>query len=245
MDLLDKIGPALGIASFLGLAVIAFLVFSQAREVRRLRRWAGQAPDRAGEASEAEQAAAEARGDVAEEPKGPGWFTRAGERVGAALEPRWAEFDRRSPVDARWVLVGIAAVIAAGVLTGGFGVLGGEEKTASPPPALRADKPVKVAILNATQELGVQGVPGIADKVAKKVVESKRFKPTAETDAKDGLDASTIYYEVGAKLAAAELAKAVRKDLGDTATTPMLEPIRKRAEGAPLALLIGRDDAGF
>ena len=43
-DLIDRIGPYLGIAAFLGLAILAFLIIQQAREVRRLREWAGRAP---------------------------------------------------------------------------------------------------------------------------------------------------------------------------------------------------------
>src|SRR5688572_13427070 len=47
-------------AAFLGLAVLALLYFSQARDVRRLRDWAGRAPERAIEqaerAAETEQA---------------------------------------------------------------------------------------------------------------------------------------------------------------------------------------------
>ena len=39
-----------GLAAFLGLAVLALLYFSQARDVRRLREWAGRAPERAGAA---------------------------------------------------------------------------------------------------------------------------------------------------------------------------------------------------
>jgi len=40
------------LAAFLGLAVLALLYFSQARDVRRLREWAGRAPERALEQAE-------------------------------------------------------------------------------------------------------------------------------------------------------------------------------------------------
>ena len=62
IDLIERIGPYLGIVAFLGLAILAFLIFQQAREVRRLREWAGRAPERADEAAEASLAAAEAGG---------------------------------------------------------------------------------------------------------------------------------------------------------------------------------------
>ncbi len=47
--LVEQIGSYAGLASMLGLAVMALLYFSQAREVRRLREWAGREPERAAE----------------------------------------------------------------------------------------------------------------------------------------------------------------------------------------------------
>jgi hypothetical protein len=47
MDLIERVGSYVGMASFLGLAILALLYFSQARDVRRLRDWAGRAPERA------------------------------------------------------------------------------------------------------------------------------------------------------------------------------------------------------
>src|SRR2546423_7659690 len=46
---LQKIGAIAGLAAIPGLAILALLYFSQAREVRRLREWAGRAPERAQE----------------------------------------------------------------------------------------------------------------------------------------------------------------------------------------------------
>jgi LytR cell envelope-related transcriptional attenuator len=45
-ELVREIGAAGGLASVVGLAVLAALYFSQARDVKRLREWAGRAPDR-------------------------------------------------------------------------------------------------------------------------------------------------------------------------------------------------------
>src|SRR3954447_14660056 len=45
----EKYGAYVGIAAFFGLAVLALLYFSQARELKRLREWAGRAPERAQE----------------------------------------------------------------------------------------------------------------------------------------------------------------------------------------------------
>jgi hypothetical protein len=45
----EKYGVYVGIAAFFGLAVLSLLYFSQARELKRLREWAGRAPERARE----------------------------------------------------------------------------------------------------------------------------------------------------------------------------------------------------
>jgi hypothetical protein len=42
----EKYGAYVAVASFLGLALLSILYFAQAREVRRLRDWAGRAPER-------------------------------------------------------------------------------------------------------------------------------------------------------------------------------------------------------
>src|SRR3954447_12370624 len=47
-DQVEKYGAYVGIAAFFGLAVLSLLYFAQAREVKRLREWAGRAPPRAG-----------------------------------------------------------------------------------------------------------------------------------------------------------------------------------------------------
>src|SRR4051812_4057627 len=44
-DQVEKYGAYVGIAAFFGLAILSLLYFPQAREVKRLRQWAGQAPE--------------------------------------------------------------------------------------------------------------------------------------------------------------------------------------------------------
>src|SRR5215217_4266458 len=46
---LQDIGSYAGLAAVVGLAVLSALYFSQARDVKRLRDWAGRAPERAAE----------------------------------------------------------------------------------------------------------------------------------------------------------------------------------------------------
>jgi hypothetical protein len=58
VEVIQQIGSYAGFAAVVGLAVLSALYFSQARDLRRLREWAGRAPDRPGPA----RAAADPRG---------------------------------------------------------------------------------------------------------------------------------------------------------------------------------------
>src|ERR687888_861384 len=49
MHIIKEIGAYAGLAAVVGLAVLSALYFSQARDVKRLREWAGRAPERAAE----------------------------------------------------------------------------------------------------------------------------------------------------------------------------------------------------
>ncbi len=267
VDLLERIGPFLGIAAFLGLAILAFLTFQQAREIRRLRDWAGRAPERAGDAAEASAAAAEARGESAAveeieaaEEEAPAEPDRAGgwrDRVRARAAAIYAGIDRRMPVDLRYLMAVLAAaVIAAAVLTSGFGLVGGDSdgtgggRGGGKGPAKDKSEKVEVAVLNATQTEAddgtlIQGVQGLARKVAEEVVKPAGFKAGKETDAPSGFEETMIMFEPGAEDAADELAAAVEDQLGETPVTPMIGEIREVAGEAQVALVIGLDDSEF
>jgi LytR cell envelope-related transcriptional attenuator len=48
LEIVQEIGAAAGLAAVVGLVVLSALYFSQARDVKRLREWAGRAPERSG-----------------------------------------------------------------------------------------------------------------------------------------------------------------------------------------------------
>ncbi len=56
-----KIGAIAAFAALVGIAVLSLLVFAQARELKRLREWAGRAPERAAEQEQRVSAEAAAR----------------------------------------------------------------------------------------------------------------------------------------------------------------------------------------
>jgi LytR cell envelope-related transcriptional attenuator len=60
-SIVEQVGSYAGYAAVLGLGVLALLYFSQAREVKRLREWAGRAPERAAELEQRVQADAQRR----------------------------------------------------------------------------------------------------------------------------------------------------------------------------------------
>src|SRR3954469_11090307 len=55
MQILKDIGSYAGLGAVVGLAVLSALYFSQARDVKRLREWAGRAPERTAEGVSAQQ----------------------------------------------------------------------------------------------------------------------------------------------------------------------------------------------
>src|SRR5687768_2644206 len=242
MDLIEDIGPILGIVAFLGFAILALLIVLQAREVRRLREWAGRAPERAVEADEASQAAAEEKGDL-EKPEKPGRIKATWKRVTGWFGPKWDELDRRSPVDPRILLVLIVGVTIAAIVTSGFGLLADDSEPSAETGGGAGAEKTEVAVLNATVQEGVADpVAGIADLVADDVVKSAEFKPGVTANAPAGEQDSVIMFEPDSEADAEALAEQVRSDLGETAIEPMTDAVRAEAKQAPLGLLVGFDD---
>ncbi len=262
MDLIEDIGPILGIAAFLGFAILALLIVLQAREVRRLREWAGRAPERALEAGEATQAVADARGETSGE-DAPGFVERTRTRLAETLGPRWRELDRRSPINPAFIIAGVAVgLVGLGIATGGFGLGGdsapvastspaepGKDRSGTQEPDAEPPKPLKVAVLNATQVddpvAPVSGVAGLADVIASQVVEPAGFRIGVRTDAPNGEEASLIMFATDADADAEELASAIEGSLGPVEYVPMTPEVADLVKGVPLVLLVGLDDSTF
>ena len=60
-DVIQTVGAYAGLISLFGIVVLAMLCFSQARDLRRLREWAGGAPERDAEVREVSEIVAEER----------------------------------------------------------------------------------------------------------------------------------------------------------------------------------------
>jgi hypothetical protein len=244
MHAVESIGPVLGIVAFVGLAILAFLLFQQARDIRRLREWAGRAPERAEEAADAVQAAADAArdGEGAEEegPVGISARLRSGwGRFIGAVRDRYAAIDRRLPVDGRLLLaILVIAAVAAGVLTSGFGLVGGGG--AGGQDGKRGHKKLpSVAVINGTS------VPGLAAAVEDKVVKRAGYEPGPVGNASNSVNSTIVEYARGLRSDAEALAKAVEPKLGRTPVQPMTSDIGDVSGKAKLALVLGLDDADF
>src|SRR5947209_12303935 len=86
----EQAGSLAGLLAVIGLAVLSALYFSQARDLRRLREWAGRAPERAAEMGVAPQ---QAPGRVVAAPQRPAQPAAAAPQPGAyqAAQPAAAK----------------------------------------------------------------------------------------------------------------------------------------------------------
>lgn len=252
MSSLEEIGALLGLAAFAGLAVLVFLTFQQARHLRRLREWAGRAPERAAAARETQAAADEEELEQVDE--GPERQRFADFRAEAS--ERWSDVDRRMPVDLRLLLGGLVAVVlGVGIATSGFGLFG-DEGTAQRGEPARGGKQggggsgggnegpsAQVAVLNGTAPPGGQGVAGVADRVSQDV-KAAGFK-VGTVDNVGSYTSSVIMFNGSAQDDAEQLAQEMSALLGSLDVVEMTPEVEALVSGADLALIVGQDDASI
>ena len=246
MELIERLGAFLGLAAFLGLGVFALLYFQQGREVRRLRDWAGRAPERAAAAAAEAETALGAQDAEDEEPRGPGIGERIAARWTALTSRLPANIGRHLPAPRYMALIALGIVlIGVGVATGGFGLVGDDEPVKQKGEGKLKRGEIKVAVLNGTATAeGEPGVPGLAAKVGDEV-ESFGYKVGPVSDAGAPVPVSVVMYEGGSEAPALRVAKDVRKQLGKTPVEKMSSAIRDLAGKSSVAIVIGQDDAGI
>ena len=259
-DLIERIGPYLGIAAFLGLAILAFLIFQQAREVRRLREWAGARARarRRGRRGDGGRGRGEGRGGAdAEEVRGadPGRGSRAGS--GATRDwfsDRWAAVDRRSPVDPRYIARrDRGGVIAAGVLTSGFGLRRRRRAAAAAArrrPQARRRRPRRSRSRSSTRPRTRRSPARSRASRASPARSPSRSssrpasRSATKADAPSGLRRDRDHVRAGARGRGGQARRRRRRrSSATTEVEPMTDEIARSAGEAPLALVIGPDDA--
>ena len=143
MEIIQEIGSYAGLAAIVGLAVLSALYFSQARDVRRLRDWAGRAPERTGPLAQPTQGLA--RPVPRPVPRPPGvQSTQPGLRPAAAPAPGTAAASAAGAAPAASngpaAATPAAARAAAGDEEEGDPAEGVSEDTMSHPPPSRLDE---------------------------------------------------------------------------------------------------------
>lgn len=211
---IETIGPYAGILAMVGLLVVTVLLFTQARDLRRLREWAGGAPERDSEIREVSEIVAEERSQelkvLAEREE------RRLEREGYGAAGFWDRLGRPGRVMA---IIAAVLVVGAGAAYAGTTLLGGDDSNttagnnnggggggggggnALQPADIRAD------VLNGTGGVEV----GIAAEYAA-ALEQDGFKVGATGDAPSTFEESIVMYTQGNEAAARQVARAVNID---------------------------------
>jgi len=249
---IEQIGAFAGLAAFIGLAVLALLSFTQGRDIRRLREWAGSAPERDAERKEATSTIAAQRAEelrqldesrtAEHEAIGKREERRRRREAGLPAQSRRERFsDSTSGLGARLaepryliaifiimlVVVGGVAYIVVSGSDDSAGGKGGKQAAAKIQPS-----EIEVTVLNGTATEGLAGSYG--DKV-----ENKGFHLGAVSNTEQSFEASVVMFERGH----APEARKVAKQLGISKVDLMSSEVKSASAGAKVAVVVGEDDA--
>ena len=252
MELIKDIGSFAGLVAFIGLALLALLSFTHGRDIRRLREWAGSAPERDAERKESTSEVAAERAEEMRRLE----EARESERQAADLreqrrrrrEEGLPELTRSERVRERVSSAGsrlgeprylaalfvVILVIAGGVVYavtqgGGDGNANGGRSAGTQ--AVKASD-IEVTVLNGT------AVPGLAARFGDKV-ERKGFSLGAVTNSASSFSESVVMFARGS----APEARRVAKALGISEVRLMTTDIAEVSGGAPVSVVVGEDNA--
>jgi hypothetical protein len=234
VDLVERVGAYAGLAAFFGLAILALLYFSQARDVRRLREWAGRAPERAGETAAAQHYLPPTSIDeVSKRPRRP-----LGERLRRIHIPQ----ARYLALVAGGVVILAGAGLAAFQIVGDDGQAGsggqakkqhapGRDEKSTPAAANIRPADVTVAVLNGTT------IAGLAAQVGEEATADGFTLGTVTNAARTDQTKSQVLYRKGQK-AAADL---VANRLGIRSTAAVDALSAELAGSFDVVVLVGTD----
>lgn len=255
--MIEQIGSFAGLAAFLGLAIFALLSFAHGRDIRRLRDWAGSAPERDAERKEVTSTIAAQR---AEELRALEESRTAEHEALAERETRRQRRDEGLPELTRGerfrglfagfgerlssplmlialfvVFVLVVGGVAYAVLNKGGGDSSGKNTSAKTgkqaAPKVKPEE-IEVAVLNGTAVSGLAATYG--DKV-----QGKGFELGPITNTATAFESSVVMFKAGHKPEAQEVAKQLQiKKL-----EKMDSEIGTVSAGANVAVIIGEDNA--
>jgi hypothetical protein len=261
LELIKEIGAFAGLLAFLGLALLALLSFAQGRDIRRLREWAGSAPERDAERKDSTSAAAAERAEEMRKLE----EARAAERQAAdlrehrrerreaglpeltrseRLRERFSRGDRgggggglRARLgDPRYLagLFVVLVVIAGGVAYAVLHDSGEKSGGTGAKQTSHALKPseIEVTVLNGTAVEGLAGTYG-------DMVERRGYQLGAVTNSRSSFAESVVMFAPGEGAAAHRVADS----LEISRVRPMTSEIASLSAGAPVAVVVGEDNA--
>jgi hypothetical protein len=248
---IEQIGAFAGLAAFLGLAILALLSFTHGRDIRRLREWAGSAPERDAERKEQTSTIAAQR---AEELRALQEARTAEHQALSSREERRRRREEGEPEGSRGerlrerfsgfgeltshplTLVALFLVLVVVVGGGAYLLLSGSDTSSGQGSKQAAAKvkpgEIEVAVLNGT------AVPGLAATFGDKV-EAKGFELGPVTNSSASFAASVVMFKRGHK----PEARKVAKQLQIAKVQLMSGEIESASAGAPVAVVVGEDNA--
>ena len=246
--MIKEIGAFAGLAAFLGLALLALLSFTQGRDIRRLREWAGSAPERDADRKESTSAVAAQRAEElrrleesrSEESEAADLREERRRRREAGLpeltrtERLQQRFSTNGKLSEPLYLVAIfvvGLVVAGGIAYAALEGFGGDEGGKQHSATLKPSE-IEVTVLNGT------AVPGLAGEYGE-TLRRKNFSVGAVTNTDSPFEDSVVMFERGS----APEARRVAKQLEISQVRLMTAEIESDSKGAPVSVIVGEDNA--
>jgi hypothetical protein len=258
----ERIGSFAGLASFLGLALYALLLFAHGRDIRRLRDWAGSAPEREADRMAQTQTIAAQRAEelreleesrTAEHDAIEMRETRRQRREeglpeltrGERFRERFSGFGESLSRPALLIVLFVVFVLVVGgvayaVLNSGGSSNGGaktgrrESQKGKTTAKAKAVQPgeIEVAVLNGTASEGLAATWGGK-------VEEQGFELGAVTNTESEFEDSVVMFKPGRE----PEAKVVAQRLSISKVQPMISEVAAVSGGANVSVVVGEDNA--
>jgi hypothetical protein len=253
VELIETIGDFAGLAAFIGLGILALLFFAQSRDLRRLREWAGAAPERDAELAEATAGIAEQRSEelqrLQDEQRRREEAVAAERAANDLRERRRDRRERGLPEQTRWerirervtgdstgdgfgrraaVIVIAIIVIAVGVAAVATDFFSGSDDGGSK--SVLDPSSIQVAVLNGTDVEGLAGRFGDQ-------IDERGYSLGAITNSPMTFEQSVVMFRPGFK----PEAQRVARELNIREVRPMGNAIAEAGASAKIAVIVGED----
>ena len=253
MELIETIGDFAGLAAFIGLGILALLFFAQSRDLRRLREWAGAAPERDADLVETTTGIAEQRSEelqrLQDEQRRREEAVAAERAANDLRERRRDRRERGLPEQTRWerirervtghstgdgfgrraaVIVIAIVVIAVGVAAVATDFFSGSDDGGSK--SVLDPSSIQVAVLNGTDVEGLAGRFGDQ-------IDERGYSLGAITNSPMTFEQSVVMFRPGFK----PEAQRVARELNIREVRPMGNAIAEAGASAKIAVIVGED----